>query len=67
MKFDVVIRVSEKGELVHVYPFPVSGKATDEWIETVRETSKGTDVFYVIRADAEMLLAGNIKVDKVGE
>lgn len=65
-KFDVVIRVNEDGELVHVYPFPVSGAATDDWIRTVKETSKGTDMFYVIRANVEVLDDGNVKVEKIG-
>jgi hypothetical protein len=67
MKFDVVIRVNEKGELVHVYPFPVSGVATKDWVKNVIDTSKGTDSFYVIRVDKEMLDEGDIGVERVGE
>ena len=65
--FDVVIRVNESGALVHVYPFPVSGSATNDWVKTVIETSKGTDKFYVICANAGMLDTGTVKVDKVGD
>jgi len=64
-KFDIVVRVGEDGALVHVYPFPVSGNSTDDWIKTVKETSKGTDKFFVLRGVNQVgLEKESIKVEK---
>jgi hypothetical protein len=64
--FDVVVRVTEYGELVHVYQFVPSGSAANEWVEKVRSTSKGTDRFFILRGlTMEGLDANVVKVEVV--